>query len=83
MVRSRGKINKYVPACVAGLVAVALALPVLACGAGLTGQERDTVIARICLLLERNYVFPDTGQNVSARLRAEHAQGRYAAAGSV
>ena len=63
-----------------GVVILALGMAVLSYGQGakLSRADKDKVVAKICSLLVSNYVFPDTGKDISEKLRAHYDQGAYA-----
>jgi hypothetical protein len=63
--------------CTLVLFAIIVALTGSAGHAALTRSQQDEIVQKICTLLENNYVIPDIGREVSARLQAGHERGEY------
>lgn len=74
----RDRAGIALPALIAGLVGWGTLLPIMAHGVPISDREKNGVIATICSLLEHNYVYADTGKNISGQLRADHDRGKYA-----
>jgi hypothetical protein len=59
------------------MVSFCLAMPTPRSGKQISEKESGEIIRTVCSLLESNYIDPDLGKTVSARLRSSHGDGKY------
>jgi hypothetical protein len=59
------------------MVSFCLVMPTPRSGKQISEKESGEIIRTVCSLLESNYIDPDLGKTVSARLRSSHGDGKY------